>query len=391
LETLEKYDIKALRTDREGDIKLFLTEKNMLFPIFKTKIKNPSPTKQRPKRTFDLSNPKERKKYFELKAGKEIKKLRSYFKKGNTFIAYLLGKKNSGKGTYSKMFAEVVDPGRVEHFSIGDMIRKVDGELKDRKKKKELISFLEKNYRGWFSIKELLSLLKSRSTAAPLLPTELILLLVKREISRRKKKTLFIDGFPRDLNQVNFALFFRDLIGYRDDPDFFILIDVPEMVIDERIKHRRVCPVCQTSRNLKLLPTSKVRYDQKKKEFYLLCDNPTCKEVRLLPKEGDEEGIRPIKKRLKKDEELIFQAFSLKGIKKIFLRNSIPVKEARKYVDDYEITPEYVFGWDEKEKKVKIKEKPWIVLDNQGKKFFSLLAPPVALSLIKQLTKVLGL
>jgi adenylate kinase family enzyme len=289
------------------------------------------------------------------------------------------------------MFAEVVDPRRVEHFSIGDMIRKVDRDLKDKKKRKELISFLEKNYRGWFSIKELLSLLRSRSTAAPLLPTELILLLVKREISRRKKKTLFIDGFPRDLDQVNFALFFRDLIGYRDDPDFFILIDVPEMVIDERIKHRRVCPVCQTSRNLKLLPTSKVRYDQKKKEFYLLCDNPKCREVRLLPKEGDEKGIGPIKKRLKKDEELISRAISLKGIKKIFLRNSIPVKEAGKYVDDYEITPEYVFEWDAKRKKVKIKEKPWIVLDNEGKKSFSLLAPPVALSLIKQLTKALEL
>jgi adenylate kinase family enzyme len=363
----------------------------MLFPIFKTKIKNPSLAGQKLKGVFDLNNPRERKKYFELKASKEIKKLRNYFKKGNTFIAYLLGKKNSGKGTYSKMFAEVVDPKRVEHFSIGDMIRKVDGELKDKDRKKELVSFLEKNYRGWFSVKELLSLLKGRSTAAPLLPTELILLLVKREISRKKKKTLFIDGFPRDLDQVNFALFFRDLIGYREDPDFFILIDVPEMVIDERIKHRRVCPVCQTSRNLKLLPTSKVRYDQKKKEFYLLCDNPKCKEVRLLPKEGDEKGIGPIKKRLKRDEELISQAISLKGIKKIFLRNSIPVKEAGKYVDDYEITPEYVFEWDAQRKKVKIKEKPWIVLDDEGNKSFSLLAPPVALSLIKQLAKALEL
>jgi len=269
----------------------------MQFPIFKTKIKGLN-------KKFDLNNPRERKEYFQLKADKEIKKLRNYFKKGNTFIAYLLGKKNSGKGTYSKMFAEIVDPERVEHFSIGDMIREVDDELKNKKKRKELIRFLEKNYRGWFSIKELVSLLEKRSTTTPLLPTELVLVLTKREIEKRKKKAIFIDGFPRDLDQINFALFFRDLIGYRDDPDFFVLISVPERVIDERIKHRVVCPICQTSRNLKLFPTSKIEYNPKttthsshssakrvSKEFYLLCDNPRCIGERLFPKEGDELGL----------------------------------------------------------------------------------------------------
>ena len=113
----------------------------MRFPVFKTKIKGL-------RKTFDLNIPQERKEYFELKAGKEIKKLREYFKKGNTFIAYLLGKKNSGKGTYAKMLAEIVAPEKIEHFSIGDMIREIDKELKDKRKKKELIEFLEKNYRG---------------------------------------------------------------------------------------------------------------------------------------------------------------------------------------------------------------------------------------------------
>jgi adenylate kinase family enzyme len=355
----------------------------MRFPIFKTKLKNL-------KRKFDLNNPKERKRYFELKAGTEIKKLRDYFKKGNTFIAYLLGKKNSGKGTYSKMFAEAVSPERVEHFSIGDMIREVDKELEDKRKRKELIEFLERNYRGWSSIKELISALEKRNTET-LLPTELILILVKREITKRKKKTLFIDGFPRDLDQINFTLFFRDLIGYRDDPDLFVLIDVPESVIDERIKYRRVCPICQTSRNFKLLPTSKIEYNQKKKEFYLLCDNPQCKGSRLLPKEGDEKGIKSIRERLKKDERLMDLAISLYGIPKIFLRNSIPQTISRNFVDDYEITPEYSYSWSEKEKKVLVKEKPWVILDDQGEKSYSLLPPPVVVSLIKQITDVLNL
>jgi len=354
----------------------------MQFPIFKTKIPGL-------KRKFDLNSPRERREYFQMKAGREIKKLKDYFKKGNSFIVYLLGKKNSGKGTYSKLFAEAVGSGNVEHFSIGDMIRKVDEELRDKKKKKELVIFLEKNYRGWTSAKELISVLEKRSTET-LLPTELILALTKREVSKKKKKTLFIDGFPRGLDQMNFTLFFRDLIGYREDADLFVLIDVPDKVIDERIKHRRVCPSCQTSRNIKLLPTSKVEYEQKKKEFYLICDNPDCSGRKMLPKEGDQRGIGPIKQRLKKDEELIRQAYSLYGIPKVLLRNSIPASAARQYVDDYEITPEYYYVWDEKKKKAITREKPWIVADNEGHPSYSLLAAPVALVMIKQIAKVLG-
>jgi len=249
----------------------------MQFPIFKTKIKGLE-------RKFNLTDPKEQREYFELKAGKEIEKLRKYLK-GNTFVAYLLGKKNSGKGTYSKMFAELVSPERVDHFSIGDMVRTVDLELRDVKRKKELSSFLEKNYRGRFSKEEIFRILEKRNTKS-LLPTELILALVKREIERRERKAFFIDGFPRDLDQISFSLFFRDLIGHRDDPDIFVLIDVSENIIDERIKWRRVCPICQTSRNLKLLPTSRVGYDEKQKEFYLICDNPNCKGAKLLSKEA---------------------------------------------------------------------------------------------------------
>jgi len=352
------------------------------FPIFKTKLEKIT-------KKFNLANPKEREEYFKLKAGLEIAKLREYLKK-NTFIAYLMGKKNSGKGTYSKMFAELVDPENISHFSIGDMVREVDEELKDKKRKKELCSFLEKNYRGWFPFKKALSALERRNTRT-LLPTELILALVKREIARREKKTLFVDGFPRDLDQISYSLFFRDLIGYREDADIFILIDVPESVINERIKWRRVCPCCQTSRNLKLFPTSEIGYNQKNKEFYLICDNSRCRGSKMVAKEGDELGIKPIKERLKLDEKLIEQAFSLYGIPKILLRNSLPVKVAQKFVDDYEITPEYSYQWNAKTKKVKIIEKPWVILDNEGTQSYSLLAPPVTISLIKQMIEILSL
>lgn len=353
------------------------------FPVFKTKIKNVN-------QKFDLNNPKEREKYFQLKAGNDIKKLRDYFKKGNTFIAYLLGKKNSGKGTYAKMFAEIIGSDYIEHFSVGDMVRDIDKELADPKKKKELIVFIEKNYRGWMPFKDIVLSLEKRSTKL-LLPTELILALVKREIQKRKKKTIFIDGFPRDLDQINFTLFFRDLVGYRADSDLFILINVPNRVIDERIKYRRICPVCKTSRNYKLLPTSKIEYDKSKKEFFLLCDNPECKPVKLVSKEGDEQGIAPIKERLEKDDYLINQAVSIYGIPKVFLRNTVPSSLAKTHLDDYEITPAYDYKWLEKEQKVKVIEKPWIVPDDEGVSSYSLMPPPVVLSLIKQLVKTLGL
>jgi len=353
--------------------------KDLEFPIFKTKIDS--------SKKFDLTDFKQRQAYFELKAGEEIKKLREYLKE-NIFIAYLLGKKNSGKGTYAKMFKEVVDKDRIEHFSIGDMVREFDGVLRDREKRKGLVSFLEKNYRGFLSLDQVIKSLENRSTKT-LLPSELILALVKREIAKKGKKALFIDGFPRDLDQISYSLFFRDLIDYRQDPDIFVIIDVPEAVIDERIKYRVICPLCQTSRNLKLLPTKKIVYDEKEKKFHLICDDSNCQGARMVAKEGDELGIGPIKERLGKDEKLIKQAFSLYGIPKVLLRNSLPVSKAKEFVDDYEITPEYIYQWDEKRKKTEISERPWQVLNDEGEPSYSLMPPPVVVSLIKQITEAL--
>jgi len=355
------------------------------FPLFKTKSEV--------YKKFDLTDVNSRKDYFDYKCGEEIKKLREFLK-NNTFIAYLLGKKSSGKGTYSKMFAEVVGREEIAHFSIGDMVRSFDEIVRDSAKKKEFISFLEKNYRGYMPLDKIIEALETRSTKV-LLPSELILALAKREIAKLGRKAIFIDGFPRDLDQVSYSLFFRDLIGYRDDPDIFVLIDVPTAVIDERVKFRVICPLCQTSRNLKLLPTKNVEHEQGK--FYLLCDNSNClsvqqeKPARMATKEGDELGIEPIKARLDKDETLIKQAFNLQGVPKILLRNSIPAEKTSEFADDYEITPAYSYQWNNKEQKVEITEKPWEVKDDQGVLSNSLMPPPVVVSLIKQLVKAIGI
>lgn len=354
--------------------------KDIDFPISKTKSEV--------YKKFDLTDVKQRQEYFEYKAGPEIKKLREFLKT-NTFIAYLLGKKSSGKGTYSKMFAEIVDKDKIAHFSIGDMIRSFDEVLRDETKKKELVEFLQKNYRGFIPLEDIIKSLEARSTKV-LLPTELILALAKREIEKLGKKSIFLDGFPRDFDQISYSLFFRDLINYRDDPDVFVMIDVPTTVIDERVKSRVICPICNTSRSLKLLPTKQVEYDKEAGKFHLICDNSSCKGARMVVKEGDEQGIEPIRERLNKDEMLIKQAMNLQGLPKILLRNSIPVDKVKEYTDDYEITPEfeYVLKGDGS---IETKEKPWQVKDDEGNDVNSLMPPPVVVSLIKQLVKSLGL
>ena len=357
--------------------------KDLDFPLFKTKSDE--------YKKFDLTDGASRREYFEYKAGPEIEKLREYLRT-NTMVAYLMGKKSSGKGTYAKMFAEIIDKDKIAHFSIGDMIRSFDETMKDEAKKGELVEFLKANYRGFLPLEKIMEAFETRSTKV-LLPTELILALAKREISKLGRKSIFIDGFPRDLDQVSYALFFRDLIGYREAQDVFVLIDVPTTIIDERVKARVICPSCNTSRSLKLLPTKNVEHEDGK--FYLICDNENCpatlagKPARMVMKEGDEQGIAPIKDRLDKDEMLIREAYNLQGIPKVLLRNSIPEGKVKETADDYEITPE--FSYEFNDGKVETKEKPWEINDDEGTLSNSLMPPPVVVSLIKQLVQVLGL
>jgi adenylate kinase family enzyme len=346
--------------------------KGLEFPIVGTKTSGVT-------NRFDLASPMGRKKYFNAKVGDEIGHLNKYLENGS-FIAYFLGKKNSGKGTYSKLFTEIFGEDKVAHVSVGDLVR--DLTKKDYKD-------IEKFYRGYVSFDEAIKRFEGRSTEG-LLPTEFILALLKHRISELEGKSIFIDGLPRDMDQISYSLYFRDLINYRDDPDLFILIDIPESVIAARIKTRVVCPKCGLSRNPKLLLSSKIDYDKKTKMIYLLCDNPECQGAeRLMPKEGDELGIEPQRARLVKDEEVIRKVFELHGVPKILIRNHVPVKDALKYFDTYEITPEYILKWDDKKKKIEVEEKPWQVKDDNGVASNSLLAPPVVVGLIKQLAEVL--
>jgi len=359
--------------------------KNLEFPIHGTKTKTQSPK-------FDINSPVDRKNYFEFKVGSEIKKIREYLAE-NTFIAYMLGKKNSGKGTYAKLFTEIFGEDRVAHISIGDIVRDVHKELETKKGREEIEEYLNSKYRGYISVKDGINAILGRSTDKVSVPNEIMLTLIEREIDKHRGKALFIDGFPRTFDQVSYSLYFRDLMGYRDDPDMFVLIDIPESVIDARIKSRAVCPICKISRNYKLFPTSIIRHNEETKEFSLICDNKTCTgygKEKLVSKEGDDLGIEPIRNRLMDDEQILKTAFSLHGVPKVLLRNHVPVKDIKKYFDEYELTPEYSYRWNEDSKKVEVLEKPWTVRDDNGVECNSLLPAPVVAAMIKQLASVLG-
>lgn len=336
-----------------------------------------------------LEDPAERRKYFDAKAGSEIEKIREYLRTG-TFVGFLLGKKNSGKGTYSRLFMEAVGGDRIAHVSVGDIVRSVHQDLGDETRKKELINFLERRYRGFITIGQALDVILGRDTKT-LLPAEVILALVEREIDRIGRKAVFVDGFPRNLDQVSYSLYFRALIGYRDDPDFFVFIDVPEAVIDERMRHRVICPQCQTPRSLKLLRTKNVGYDAGARQFFLICDNPQCGGARMVSKEGDELGIEAIRERIEIDDKVVRMLLDLKGVPRVYLRNSMPVAEAKEKVDDYEITPAYRYKYDDVSGNIQVVEEPWTVKDDDGSLSYSLLPAAVTVSLIKQVVRVLGL
>jgi adenylate kinase family enzyme len=339
---------------------------------------------------FNLSDPNERKEYFETKAGEEIKKLRKFFDEGNTFIAYLLGKKNAGKGTYTKLLMEIFGKDKIGHISVGDIVRSVHEDMEDETRKKELLDYLHENYRGYITPEQAIDALLGRDTKT-LLPNEFTMALIQREINKAGKKSIFLDGFPRNLDQVSYALFFKQLVDFRNDPDIFVAIDIPESVIDERMKYRVVCPTCHAPRNTKLFATEKVGYDEEKKEFYLMCDDSDCNHARMGAKEGDNMGIESIRERVELDGQLIDKIFLLHGIKRVLLRNAVPTDKAKEYLDDYEITPEYYYELDENTKEVKTLERPFAVNDDEGTEVYSLLAPPVIISFLRQLVKALEL
>ncbi len=344
-------------------------------------------TKTEDTKEYDLSDPAMRRIYFNAKVGKEIQKLQEFLK-NNSFIAYFLAPKMAGKGTYTAMLREVLGEDLIEHISVGDVVRKSHEEFEKKGKNSEVYNYMKENYRGFLDLEKVFEALVCRDTKSVSIPTEFVLSLVKMEIDSLGARTIFLDGFPRKIDQISYSLYFRDLINHREDTDLFLLINLPVEIINQRIKARMICPECHTSRNLTLAPTTKVGCDADGC-YYLICDNPSCKEIRMVCKEGDELGIENIRERIVDDLNLMEQARNMYGIEKIEIYNSLEKDKALDYVDDYELTKEYSFV-KKKNGDIEKVEKPFSIVDD-GKEYISLLPAPALIQLIKQLVVKLGL
>jgi adenylate kinase family enzyme len=337
-------------------------------------------------KTYDLDTVSGRRDYYAEKVGAEIDYLKEYFKK-QTFLGYWMAPKQAGKGTYMNGLKEIFGAETFSHVSVGDVVRAAHVEFETEGKDSEVYQYASKFYRGDMHLDEAFEALVGRTTSA-LVPTELVMVLVRRIIEKTNKKSLFIDGFPRNLDQVSYSLYFRELINYRDDPDVFILINAPITVLDERMKQRRTCLTCGNSRGISLLPTEHRGYDKEKDEFYLICDLPGCTGGRMVTKEGDHLGIEVIKDRVMMDVEVMKRARKLFGIPKIELYNSYESAVAFDYIDEYELTSacDYSLG---KDGEVVMSKVLWELTDGK-EKFYSLLPAAVVVQLVKQLAAILG-
>lgn len=356
----------------------------MDFPLFSTKTSDIT-------QTFDLDSPVGRHEYFQAKAGKEIEFLKTYLDEGNSFISFWLAKKGAGKGTYSKMLAEVLGEHRVAHISVGDIVRAVHASANDHEAHAELLDYLKTHYRGTFTIEQAIEALLNRTTET-LLPTEFILALVKREVEKLSRQAILIDGFPRGLDQVSYSLYFREIMKLEDDPDFFVLIDVSDSVLNARIQRRVVCPLCKLSRNTATLITKDIEYEEKTNTFSLLCENPVCEGYgtqRMTQKEGDDLGIDGIRQRLEADQATIEYAAQLQGVQHIYIRNSYPDEVAFDYLDEYEIAHEHVFSYNPVTQKVEVTTVPWKITDNNGQSVYSVTAPAAVVMFLRQLYEYL--
>ncbi|XP_027092660.1 adenylate kinase, chloroplastic isoform X1 [Coffea arabica] len=130
----------------------------------------------------------------------------------------------SGKGTQCELIKKKYD---LVHIAAGDLLRT------------EIASGSDNGKRA-----------KEHMDIGQLVPDEIVVMMVKERLMQpdSQDKGWLLDGYPRSLSQAT------KLQGYGFHPDLFILLEVPEEILVERVVGRRLDPVTGKIYHLKYSP-----------------------------------------------------------------------------------------------------------------------------------------
>lgn len=135
----------------------------------------------------------------------------------------ILGPPGSGKGTQAEIISEMYG---IPHINTGDLLR-------------------EEVAKGT----EVGRIAKPYMDQGKLVPDDVITRMLEKRLSQADCKEGFIlDGYPRNLNQVDLLNGILERLGVRLDCVLNILIDDEEIV--RRLTTRRICSVCGAIYNL---------------------------------------------------------------------------------------------------------------------------------------------
>ena len=132
----------------------------------------------------------------------------------------IFGPPGSGKGTYANLMKSRLN---VIPISTGDIFRESVKNKTDLGEK--VADFLRRG---------------------ELVPDDLVIEVVKREIMKVKDEGFILDGFPRTVKQA-------EALENISSIDAIIQLIVPNKIIIARLSNRRVCPKCGAIYNLKTL------------------------------------------------------------------------------------------------------------------------------------------
>ncbi len=331
------------------------------------------------------ADPRDVKKLFRERLGEKFEKFVKFSGEKN-FVAFFLAKKNAGKGTYSHILMDLTD-GKIEHISVGDLYRDAVRMSEDHEGKKELEQIFANYYHGKETPHALISMLQGHEFKKSL-PTDLVLSLLENAIAQKEGKSVIVDGFPRTLDQVEIAMQMKNDFEAKGRPALFVEINCPDSVLTERTAHRRTCPKCGEPRNVKLLLTEQVEYDESTGEFYLICDKASCGGARMVAKQGDDKGASEVQERNKIMVELMKEVRDKAKEHHLVVRNAVPVEEAHRNghdMDDFTTAAE--LSYNKGSKKVERKHSHWKIQDDEGKESYSRWPEAVVVEMIEKLSE----